>query len=224
MISLAFGLPQVSVHAQANAKGTTLSFPFKYRENGPLTTRIMLGRQEVKFRKEPDFGKNDRIVRQALKVGPDENDFVGFAANLTSHTLYLDLNQNLDLTDDPRGIYRSEITRGTLGPYGFFRGVRLNLSQGGISRPYLLEPFYVLGEDTSYIYIRSYHEGEIELYGQKWRFLVQDNLDGQFDAQDNFLIMPAARGSQSKGTPYRPMPIPKNLFMGGHQFQLGFVL
>ena len=59
----------------------------------------------MKFRKEPDFGK-DKVVRSALRIGPGKNDFMGFAVNLTRRSLYLDLNQNLDLTDDPDGIRR----------------------------------------------------------------------------------------------------------------------
>jgi hypothetical protein len=222
ILIIGIGLFQASVWAQTTTKGATLSFPLKYVERGPISTKIDLGRQEVKFRKEPNFGEGDKIVRQALKIGSNRDDFIGFAVNLTSRTLYLDLNQNLDLTDDPQGVYQSENIRGPSGLFAYFRGVRLNFRKGGIDRSYLLEPFYFLGENLNYIGIRSCYEGEIELHGQKWQFQVQDNLDGQFDAQDKFLITPVFRSGEPKGIPYRPMPVPKNLFVGGHQYQLGF--
>jgi hypothetical protein len=109
-ILLSLGLGALFFHpplrAQTATAGATLSFPLTFTEKGSsLSTVINLGGQEVKFRKEPDFGK-DRIVRRALKVGPDKDDFIGIAADLTTHTLYLDLNQNLDLTDDPQGVTR----------------------------------------------------------------------------------------------------------------------
>jgi hypothetical protein len=176
----------------------------------------------VRFRKEPDFGKNDKILRQALKVGPDANDYVGFAVNLTRGALYLDLNQNLDLTDDPRSVYRAEKV-GTLSPpIAYFRGVRLTLNKDGAARSYLLEPFYYLGEGMNAIYVRSSFGNEIELQGRKWQFQVVDNLDGQWSAQDSFLLTPIPRNAEPKAIAYRPMPVAKNLFVGGHHYQLGF--
>ncbi|MBZ5500299.1 MAG: hypothetical protein LAP85_28225 [Acidobacteriia bacterium] len=215
------GSLRVPAPAQTAAKAATFSFTLKYLETSGLITKIDPGQQEVKFRKEPNFGTDDKIVRRALKVGPNPGDFVGFAVNLTSHTLYLDLNQNLDLTDDPRGVYRSENMRSSI-LLSFFKGVRLSFSSGGVNRSYLLEPFYFLGENSSYIGIRSSYAGEVELQGQKWQFQVQDNLDGQLDAQDKFLFTPVAREGEPKGIPYSPMPVPKNLFLEGHEYQLGF--
>ena len=37
-----FLLLQIPVRAQTEAKGTALSYPFKYMENGPIITRIVL--------------------------------------------------------------------------------------------------------------------------------------------------------------------------------------
>ncbi|MBZ5499795.1 MAG: hypothetical protein LAP85_25630 [Acidobacteriia bacterium] len=218
------GVQPPSIQAQSAAAGPALSFPLKYVETGAITTRIDLGRQEVKFRKEPDFGSNDKIVRRALKVGPGENDFMGYAINLSRHTLYLDLNQNLDLTDDPRGVYTSENIRAS-NLFAFFRGVRIHLTRGGVDRTYLLEPFYYLSENTSYVGIRSLYTGQIDLHGQRWLFQVQDNLDGQFDAADKLLlyrIAPPGSKIEPKAVALRPLPIPRSLFLDGRQYRLGF--
>ncbi|MBZ5499418.1 MAG: hypothetical protein LAP85_23720 [Acidobacteriia bacterium] len=222
MPGLGAGLFQAPVRSQTAAKSAPLSVSLKYAEKSSLATRIELSKQEVKFRREPNFGGNDKVIRRALKIGPGQNDFIGFAVNFTSRTLYLDLNQNLDLTDDPQGVYKSVMVRGPSGYFAYFRGVRLDLGNNGINRRYLLEPFYFLGENSTSIGIRSLYEGEIELQGRKWLFQVQDNLDGQFDAQDKFLITPVARSGDPKALTYRPMALPRILFIGGNQYQLAF--
>jgi hypothetical protein len=210
-------LPQ----SQSANKDGTISIPFKYLETGTFSTRIDLGSQEVKFRKEPDFGKNDVIVRQALKVGPGRDDILGFAVNLTSKRLYLDLNRNLDLTDDPNGVYKSFMISSSLGTVSYFRGVRISINTGGVDRQYILEPFYYFDPKSGYVAIRSAYGSEIAIQGQKWRLQVQDNLDGQFDSQDRLLIAPDALKT-GQSISYRPIPLPKNLFLEGRQFRMEF--
>jgi hypothetical protein len=212
-----FALP---VRAQTAATGGMLSFPLNFAEKeSSLSTTLEVGKQEVRFRKEPDFGK-DRILRRALKVGPGKDDFIGFAVNLTRRNLYLDLNQNLDLTDDPQGVFQAQ--EGGL-PI-FFRNIRLNLHKNGIDRSYVLNPLYFYAESSYYMAIESSYRGEIELHGEKWRLEVQDNLDGEINLQDQFSITRAASsGEAGGGAPtYSGMQVPVNLFLGGHQYRLSF--
>ena len=219
-----------SIPAQTPAKGPVLSFQLKYTESG-ARMRLDPGRQEVKFRKEPDFGQNDKVLRRALKTGPGPDDFLGFAVNLTRRMLYLDLNQNLDLTDDPQGVYSAaNISASALAlPIAFFRGVRIDLSKDGMNRTYMLEPFQFF--DTSsvrvqsstgvvsegYVYNRSSYSGEITMYWRKWQIQAQDNLDGQFDQQDALLLLPRPGSGNSA---FRPLPFFKSLFIEGHQYQV----
>ena len=214
------------VQTRSDAAGAARSFSLKYEESSSILTRLDLGQQDVRFRKEPEFGKNDKIVRQALRIGPDAGDFVGFAVNLTRRMLYLDLNRNLDLTDDPQGVYHSAPVAGGNAPipFAFFKGVRLALRDNGGERPYLLEPFYFLNETTGYIGIRSCYRGVVELGGRQWLFQVQDNLDGRFDANDKFMVAPVPGRMEPKGIPYGAMPLPRRLFLGGSEYQLGIAL
>ena len=222
LLGLGICLFQFPVSAQTATTGATLSFPLKYVEMGAssLSSIIIPGKQEVKFRKEPDFGK-DKVLRRALKIGSGKDDYIGFAVNLTSRTLYLDLNQNLDLTDDPQGIHKGQGG----GGMALFRNVRLNLHKNGVDRSYLLDPFYFYGRDSCYIAIRSSYRGEIELTGRKWKLAVQDNLDGDINPQDRFSITPVAGNAEAnRDLPaYSAMPAAKSLFLGGHQYQLSFV-
>jgi hypothetical protein len=208
-----WGLPLL---AQTATTGASHSFLLHYAEkNVSLSSVINAGKQEVKFRKEPAFGK-DQVLRRALQIGPNKNDFIGFAVDLTRRTLYLDLNQNLDLTDDPDGVYQGQGGRA----YASFANVRLNLRKNGVVRSYLLDPFYFYGRgDAGYIAVKSSYQGEIELYGQKYWVEVQDNLDGVVNRQDQFSIAVSAEAGRAG---YRPMPVATKLFLSGHQYQLNF--
>ena len=87
LLTLGAGLICAPIRAQTVPANAVLSFPLTFDAKGTPFS-IAVGRQEVKFRKEPDFGK-DKVVRRALSVGPDKSDFIGFAADLTRKTLYL---------------------------------------------------------------------------------------------------------------------------------------
>lgn len=221
LLGLGVCLFPLPVQAQTAAGGATLSFPLKYVEKGGrLLSSVDPGKQEVRFRKEPDFGK-DKVLRRALIVGPEQNDFVGFAVDLTKRSLYVDLNQNLDLTDDPQGVFKAIST----GDLVYFREVPLKLTRNGINRSYLLDPFYFYnGGTASYIGIRSYYAADVELNGQKYRLEVQDNLDGDLDRQDRFLIAPLTGNDEADkvATTYGAMPVPQDLYLGGRRYQVRF--
>ncbi len=222
LLGLVVCLLGAPVRAQTAAGGATLSFPMQYVEKGGnLLTSIDPGKQEVKFRKEPDFGK-DKVVRGALTVGPGPNDFIGFAVNLTKRVLYLDLNQNLDLTDDPQGVFKAMNTSGDLV---YFREVALKLSKDGIERSYVLDPFYFYnGGSSSYIGVRSCYRADFELQGQKYRLDVQDNLDGELNRRDQFLMAPVTGNAEADKSVnvFNEMPVPEKLYLGGRQYRLRF--
>ncbi len=211
-----WGLPAL---ARTEDTGASFSFPLKYQSTSSyLSSNFGIGKQEVKFRKEPDFGK-DKVLRLALKTGSGKNDYVGFAVNITRKSLYLDLNQNLDLTDDPSGVYRAEAR----SPFPMFRNVQLKLDKNGTWRAYSLD-FYFGGRDSGWVTVRSSYQGEIELYGQRWRLEVQDNLDGEIAPPDRVSITPAAGdGGESRTlTGYEPIPAAPKLFLGGHLYRIGY--
>ena len=80
-------------------------FRLPYKDTGfSYSVQIPFKGKEIAFKKEPDFGEKD-IVRGSLPAGREENDHICFAWDSTDRTLYLDLNRNLDLTDDPSGVF-----------------------------------------------------------------------------------------------------------------------
>jgi len=102
--------------------------------------------------------------------------FLPFAWDARAQRLYVDLNRNRDLTDDPAGVFI-----GTGNGVQLYRGLRLEFSslegryqvrvdaqvldQGGIPRVFL--------------YVRSLWEGAVELGGKKWYVAVIGKPDGR---------------------------------------------
>jgi hypothetical protein len=214
-------LTGTGVRTEAGDKRSILVVPLKYVERGGLNTRITIGQEEVKFRAEPEFNRNGRVIRRAIPVGPGRDDFVGFAVDFAGRRLYLDLNQNLDLTDDPEGVYAASGSVPRVPTtFADFRNVRLAFSRGGIVRTYVLEPFVCLGGDSFLVNIRSTFEGDIALPGATRTIRLQDNLDGRFDERDIFTLSQANPRAGGRQIPLQPMPLSSNLFIEGRQFKL----
>ena len=103
----------MSIHAQEATGGTnspggqSVTAYLDYRELNysiinwglPVTPRSSA------FKKEPVFS-GGKVIRGMLQLGGGTSDEMGFAWDRTAGKLYLDLNRNLDLTDDPgRGVF-----------------------------------------------------------------------------------------------------------------------
>ena len=135
---------------------------------------------EIEFKKEPAYAGRS-IRRHALTLSREPLNFIGLAFDDTDLKLYIDRNQNLDLTDDGLGIPAREFSS------GFFHisNVEIELTHGNISIPYTME-MYFYGADTFYILINSGWQGEIELAGKQCEISILDTLNGIFDSSDSF--------------------------------------
>jgi len=169
--------------APAFAEQTRQVYRLNYTDSGiSLEIPMVLERREVIFKKEHDFGRRN-IVRGALPTGPNEGDFIGFAWDEAERRLYLDLNQNLDLTDDPGGTYEA----GADSYYHDFEHVRLKRIYDGATIPYVIDmEFY--SERYVETTVNSGWRGEIELNGERWPVAVADNLDGRFGKGDTLIL------------------------------------
>ena len=90
------------------AEGDEHTFELKWQEHGTGgSVPVQLDRQEP-FEKEPDFGRRD-ILRGELSFGPPEHpEQMGFAWDKGDGKLYVDLNRDGDLTNDPNGMLETE--------------------------------------------------------------------------------------------------------------------
>jgi len=202
------------------ANGAILTFPLNYTEsNDSLAAYLPISlKQEIKFRKEPDFA-NHQVMRGALQIGSKPEDYLGFAVDRTSWKLYLDLNRNLDLTDDPDGVFKKE----QVDQVNLFRNIRITLRKDGIDRSYLFE-MYPYSLDSCQWILKSSFRGEIDLYGQKWRMEAQDDIEGLNDPLDRYTIRLTPDGNEGGRLPalFHSKGPDKNLFLGGRLYRVAF--
>jgi hypothetical protein len=121
------------------------------------------------FKKEPAFSRG-KVIRGAWQLGGGASNEVAFAWDRSARKLYVDLNRNLDLTDDPSGVYSSG-TDG-LDYYQTFPNVRLPLKAGAGSRHLLADlSFYDYygSQPNCTAALHSLWQGKVTLQGQEWQ-------------------------------------------------------
>lgn len=171
------------------------------------------------FEKEPDFG-NRTIVRGLIPLGTDKKEHIGFAWDRTNNNLYLDLNRNQDLTDDPNGVFQSERS----GQFQYFQGIHLSLQKGTVSIPYEIRmEMYQYGQrnlSCSATIVTGF-AGEMTLYGKKWDVSLVDNMSGSAAPGDYFFLAPQ---DVDLGTAWnwRKLNVPKSLFFDSHHYDVSF--
>ena len=130
------------------------------------------------FSKEPVYS-GPGVFRGLLRLGNDTNAFMPFAWDERQRRLYLDLNRNRDLTDDPAGVFTA-----TGRDLQLFRDILLEFpSKQG---PYQVRvDAHVFGQGGPggkvrvFLYVRSLWDGAVELNGKKWYVAVIDRPDGR---------------------------------------------
>lgn len=96
----------------------TFTFRLEYRDSGFRHRMPVMRKDTLVFKKEPAL-KGKKVVRGALLAGRDRDDFLGLACDKEARILYLDLNGNLDLTDDVEASYSGTFEDGWLpSPHG----------------------------------------------------------------------------------------------------------
>jgi hypothetical protein len=216
---ISFSLP--FSFAGADAAQTKHVFRLQYKETGfSLHVPIDIEGKEVVFKKEPDFGGRE-ITRGALQTGRDEGDFIGFAWDRAQRKLYLDLNQNLDITDDPDGVYESRPSYYTQR----FEGIRLERAHGGVTVPYVIDIHLAIQHRFySRAIVRSGWESDIELNGKRWSAAVADNMDGNTDSGDRLIlnIREDEGGVSEEMLDTDLLTVPERLSIDGHAYELAF--
>lgn len=170
--------------------------------------------EEIVFKKEPAYAGNE-VIRTALRSG---DWFMGMAYDQRAGLLYLDRNQNLDLTDDGPGIPSQ-----TLG-YGQFAEIPIVLAHNGIPVQYTLD-IRIFYSYYAYANIRSGWEGDLEIGGKTVRAGVADNLDGQFNGKDYFFFDHARhREARLSFGDLDRFELPRWIYFEGRCYQLNIAL
>ena len=175
--------------------------------------------KDVKFEKEPDFGERS-IVRGLLQTGTAEKNNIGFAWDRAEGKLYLDLNRNRDLTDDPSGVFASD----NKGRYQNFPNIHLELQIDSVQLDFEIQiTIYDFGSGQPYcqVYVYSGFQGEIELNGKNWLLKVADNFDGKITRADKLALTPV-EANIGLGFEQLSSPVPETIFFDGHNYGLSF--
>ena len=141
------------------------------------------GDREIVFKKEPAYA-GSKVSRHALCLDKEKSTFIGVACDFAADALYIDRNQNLDLTDDGPCI-TTRVHGGGEDPV--FENVIIELIHGNIPVQYTMR-MYFYSDNYFYAYVHSGWQADIELAGKACKISVADNFDGVLDSDDSFLF------------------------------------
>ncbi len=214
------GFPASTALSEELSQPVEHVFDLEYVPSGfSLQVPMVRWLEKVTFEREPDFGQRD-IVRGLLPTGLEERNFVGFAWDRSEGKLYLDLNRNRDLTDDPDGVFQSGSTR----QYQTFEGIGLEVQLDSVRLPYVIRmTIYDFGRGGTHcnINVVSGFSAEIELYGERWYLAVVDNMDGKLGRGDNFVLKPVNLDF-GLGHEQLSLSVPETVFFDGRNCDLSF--
>jgi len=178
------------------------------------------------FKKEPAFS-GGKVVRGTWRLTGGTSNEVAFAWDRGARRLYVDLNRNLDLTDDRGGVYSSP--GGGADYFQMFPNVRLPLSAGTGGRQMLVDvSLYDYGsQPTSIVALRSFWQGKVSLQGEEWQVgLLATPAEEQASFEGSSLLLrPWSQRSEpfslQNGT-LAGFPLSRKVFFGGQAYQLQY--
>lgn len=194
-------------------------FPLAYRPDGfDLEVSIPMDDTDFAFKKEPDFGKR-RVVRGAIPAAGSKGEYLGFAWDEERRELHLDLNRNLDLTDDEGNPLKSD----EQGWGQRFPDITIPVNAGGKALSYKgrITFWRWPGHVGAELRLSSGWTGEVELRGRKWDLGIADDLSGSLDGEDLFVL--GSEDSAFQHTRMKSMGASKRLFLDGQLYEVSAV-
>jgi hypothetical protein len=185
---------------------------------------VDLAKPTQPFRREPETSSH-HVFRSVLHFGQDTNNPIALIWDQPRQKLYLDLNRNLDLTDDPGGVF----TSANAGLSQTFTNVLVPVETATGSQPVVLgvQCFAQTNAGSAWARLssRSFWQAKVTIAGQEWQVAALDHLSGlQNPSAGQFLLLRpwAARTNQMSlyDTTSGIVPFPRRLFWLGQAFQL----
>jgi hypothetical protein len=183
-----------------------------------------LGKTSGPFLKEPEPSQV-RVFRRVLQIGKETNNAFALIWDQPKRKLHVDLNRNLDLTDDPGGVFSSTDT-------GFgqrFADVTLPLKTAMGLYPATLD-LRLFADGTGsgmhgQLIASTLWQARVALGGEVWQVAVADKLLGsEVPAAAKFLLLRPWAVRTNQAWFYSPasgiVPFPDRLFWLGRAFKL----
>lgn len=174
------------------------------------------------FTKEP-AALSGKIIRGVLNFGGVSNP-LSFLWQRDAGKLYLDLNRNQDLTDDPDGTLSARMTQPL--NYQVFTNARFVLATPSGRCPVVTDlTFWDYGAQPGCsVSPRSFWQGKLTLAGQDWQVGIVPNLLKADSCEGSqMLLRPWARRNQpftAAGNSFDAVPFSQKIFAGGHAWQI----
>ncbi len=193
------------------------------------------------FRKEPATGRRT-VVRGYLRFGPttasnaraavgtsEEDQRIACLWDVTQGKLYVDLNRNGDLTDDPAGVYSYPVPASSraVSTVQNFSNVRLYFKTPAGDHPLAVDLMFYNSSSRPQITAtcRSYWGGKVSLQGRDWQVGIMDGFKGKEPSPEGgqLLLRPweeQARPVQATADSLEVIPYYQNLFLGSTAYRL----
>jgi hypothetical protein len=226
-VAAALAAPQGSVPSPAADPAQTVSLTYQELSYSVVNWGTVVNLQAAPFKKEPAFGSR-KVLRGTLQFGNNSEQAIPFAWDRSEGKLYLDLNRNQDLTDDPHGVFSSSNPRQGSNYYQTFTDVHLSFKTPAGSYQALVDlNLYSFGDRLSgNAACRSIWTGRATLQGSDWQVGIVENFSGTVGsaASGYMLVRPWAAREQPFHLDFQNGGLDgflfsPNLFFGGHAYQ-----
>ena len=217
-----------SLLSDSPSSNTTLA-ALEYQETGygVVNGSVSLTVQTTPFKKEP-AATAGKIIRGVLNFGPGSSNSIPFLWQRDAGKLYLDLNHNQDLTDDPAGVFVAPVARPFRQfNYQTFTNVHLLFNTASGRRRMLADlSLYDYGsQPMCFLMVRSFWQGKLTLHGRDWQAGVVQNVSDQTDSFENsrLLLRPWEKRDQAFNADIgllATVPFSRKLFVDGQAYQL----
>jgi len=156
--------------------GQSIFLQFKEVDTAIESRSLKISSQTQAFAKEPDFAAR-KPTRGILLFSTNKVNGLPFIWDQSRGKLYVDLNRNRDLTDDPQGIFTSE-NRGLSSYYQDFRGIRVAFeTPRGMQRACFDLNVYTTGAQPAFtIGTRCFWEGYASLQNRDLQVGLLENI------------------------------------------------
>ncbi|MGD1083378.1 MAG: hypothetical protein ABSA47_01355 [Verrucomicrobiota bacterium] len=227
----AAGAPSDSPSSTPALSSNAIVVPLEYQETGydVFNWSASVRTQTTPFKKEP-AAVAGKIVRGVISFGGDSSQSIPFLWQSDAGKLYLDLNRNQDLTDDPAGVFSS--ARGPGQSYvQNFTNVPVTFTIASARCKMLANiTLYNDAQPICLVAARSFWQGKLTLQGRDWQVgIVQTALDKSGSFENSQLLL---RPWEQRAQPFSAMqdgslaavPFSRNIFMDGRAFQVDCVV
>jgi len=205
----------------------TASLGYQETDYSVINWGVSLTTRTIPFPKEP-AGAAGKILRGVLNFGGGSSNSIAFVWQRDAGKLYLDLNRNRDLTDDPEGAFSARVFRPT--SYQTFTNVHLLFNTAsGRCRVLADISFWDYGSQPSCsLAVRSFWQGKVTLQGRDWQAgIVQNDLNQSSSFGNSRLLL---RPWDNRNQPFdaydgslASVPFSRKVFVDGHAYQLEWI-